>query len=214
MKKIFIFLGVSILILGGISPALNGETQKGLHLGVSIGTFPFVPAFNSYRVGGEIGYQFTDRVGINMEFGYGYITSNYESDEQSQYFQSSYSRETTYSAVPISGSLLFTTPVGNGFTAYVGIGLGYYTIKIKNDWTRESSYSGTTSDTAEEEAKGFAPHINIGIESAISKRITIFGELKHIVGKIESEETENGYHRKERFPFGGTEARIGFRFYF
>ncbi len=82
MKKIFIFLSISILILVGISPALNGETRKGLHFGISFGTFPFVAAFNSYRVGGEIGYQFTDRVGINMEFGYGYITSNYESDEQ------------------------------------------------------------------------------------------------------------------------------------
>lgn len=213
MKKAIGLMVVGLVIFGGISVETYGETGKGFHLGLGAGTFP-VWIFNSYYVSAEIGYRFTKRVGILIDAGYSYTSSSYESEESEGYYHYSYTSETAYTSIPISGSLLVTTPVGDNFIAYVGLGAGYYKTKIKEDWTRQSSYSGTKSDTDEVEAKGFAPHISIGMEFSIFDQTTIFAELKHIMGRSESEKTETGYYIKEKIPFGGQVARIGLRIYF
>jgi len=213
MKKVIIVMGIGLVILGGISSNSFGETGKGFYLGIGGGTFP-VWIFNSYHVSGEIGYRFSKRFGIVADVGYGLISIHNESNNTNENYPYSRSSTTTYSSFPVSGSLIISTPVGENFIGYVGLGLGYYKLKTKMESTHQNSYSGTTSDTDESESKGFAPHISIGMEWAVSQQITIFGELKHIVGNAESEETDGTYYSKDEIPFGGSVARIGLRIYF
>ena len=213
MKKVIMVMGIGLVFLGGITTESFGETGKGFYLGVGVGSFP-VWIFNSYYVSGEIGYRFSKRVGIVADVGYGSISSYHESRSSSIYYPYSRSNTSTYNSFPISGSLIISAPVGDNFLGYVGLGLGYYKTKMKDESTYQNSYNGTNSRTEESESKGLAPHVSFGIEFAVSKMITIFGELKHIVGLTESEETEEQYYSKDRNPFGGSVAKIGFRIYF
>ena len=120
----------------------------------------------------------------------------------------------TYRSTPISGSLTISTPVGDKFIGYVGIGLGYYKLKLIEKSTYQNSYNGLTTDTDELESKGLAPHISLGIEFAVSRQTAIFGDLKHVVGQSKSERTREDYRTMEKTPMGGSVARIGFRVYF
>lgn len=208
-----IIVGVGLVILGGISSGSFAETGKGFYLGVGVGAFP-VWIYNSYHVSGEIGFRFSKRIGIAADVGYGSISSYYESEYTNEYYPYSSSSTMTYRSTPISGSLIISTPVGENFMGYIGIGLGYYKIKLIEKSTHQNSYNGTTSDTDEYESKGLAPHISFGIEFAVSRQTTIFGDLKHIVGQSESEQTRDNYYSMEKNPLGGSVARIGFRVYF
>jgi len=195
--------------LGTISPAVSEESGKGLSLGVNVGAFPIVYYFKAYRFGGEIGYQFTERIGIMGEFAYALTTQSYEARSSSY----STTDKMTYSAVPISVTLLFITPVTKRFSPYLGLGVGHYSITIKDEWTYDG-YFGPDSDTETEKIKGFAPHFTVGVEFEIFKRVTISGEVKQIVGKTKFEQTDDWGYEKEDFEFGGTEVKIGIRFYF
>lgn len=210
MKKIIILICFFCLIFGTISPAVSEKSGRGLSLGVNVGAFPIVLYFNSYRFGGELGYQFTERIGIMGEFAYASTTQSYESRSNSY----SSSSKMTYSAVPISVTLLFITPVTKRFSPYVGLGVGHYSITIKDEWTYQSPYYGTDSSTETDKIKGFAPHFTVGVESEISNRVTIFGEVKQIVGKTKFEERDEYGYSKEDIHFGGPEVKIGIRFYF
>jgi opacity protein-like surface antigen len=153
----------------------------------------------------------TERIGIVGEFAYGYATHSYGYKDNYGY---SFSKKTTYSSVPINASLLFITPVGKRFSTYIGLGIGYYLIKVKEDWIGKSTLYGTKSDTETDRMNGFAPHINVGIETAVSMRIVIFGEVKQIVGKTKFKETdEDGYSERD-VHFKGPEVKIDIRFYF
>lgn len=212
MKKIIHFFCFCIFILWALCPHLSAEPQRGVHFGISAGAFPIFWAFNSYRFGAEIGYR-TGRIAFITEVAYGHTTSEYESRSDYEYYSYSSSSKTTYTSIPISGSLLYITPLSESFSAYVGVGFGYYTIKVKEKSSSQNTYYSSTY-TDEEEAKGFAPHVSLGLESSIAKGISIFGEVKQIVGKAESEKKEGNYYKKENFPFGGPEVRVGFRFHF
>ncbi|UCC38993.1 MAG: outer membrane beta-barrel protein, partial [Candidatus Aminicenantes bacterium] len=168
MKKIIILMCFFCFIFGTISPAVSGESGKGLSLGVNVGAFPIVYYYKAYRIGGEIGYQFTERIGIMGEFAYASTTDSYESRSSS----SSSSDKITYSAVPISVTLLFITPVTKRFSPYVGLGVGHYSITIKDEWTYQSSLYGSDSETWTEKIKSFAPHLAVGVEFEIFKRVT------------------------------------------
>ena len=213
MKKVITVMGIGLIFLGGITTDSFGETGKGFYLGVGVGSFP-VWVFNSYYVSGEVGFRFSKRVGIVADVGYAQLSAHHESESAYVYYNSSYSSTITYRSVPISGTLIISTPVGDNFLGYVGRGLGYYKTKMKEESAYQNGYNGPGSDTDESETKGFAPHVSFGIEFAVSKQITIFGELKHIVGLTESEEKEEHHYSKDRTPFGGSVAKIGFRIYF
>ncbi|MBL7083780.1 MAG: porin family protein [Candidatus Aminicenantes bacterium] len=210
MKKIIILMCFLCLIFGTISPAVSEESGRGVSLGVSVGAYSIVMYFNSYRFCGELGYQFTERIGIMGEFGYASTTQSYESRSNSY----SSSSKMTYSGVPISVTLLFITPVTKRFSPYVGLGVGHYSMTIKEEWTFQSPYYGTDSETETDKIKGFAPHFTVGIESEVLNRVIIFGEVKQIVGKTKLEKTDEYGYSKEDIHFGGPEVKIGIRFYF
>jgi hypothetical protein len=213
MKKAIGLLFVGLTILGGISTETYGDSGKGFHVGFGVGAFP-VFIINSYYVSGELGYRFTKNLGMLIDAGFGNIASSYGYDENEGLYHYSYTSKTEYTTIPISGSLLFSTQVGENFIPYVGLGMGYYKIIIKEEWERQSSYSGKREDKDELEANGFSPHIVIGGEFLIFDQTAVFGELKYIVGRYGYEKADNDYDSEEKMPFGGTVARIGLRIYF
>lgn len=225
MKKIIIIIFFYFIIFISTCPVSSAAPGRGLCLGIDIGNFPIEwrydswlqdsmgEGINAFILGGEIGYQFTDRIGILGEFAYG----NKNSSTRRDYVHSFREIKMTYSSMPISVSLFFITPIDNRFSTYIGLGLGYYTIKYKweDRWT--DPFGGGGDYIRIQKIRGFAPHINLGLESTFFKWLTIFGELRQIVGKAElKEEYENGagYIAKRDVHFGGLEVKIGIRFYF
>jgi opacity protein-like surface antigen len=215
MKKLITLISFGSLVLWGFSPALSAESGRGFSLGASVGGFSAGAGANGLRFGGEFSYQFTDHLGLLFEVASGKITQNYESSDTYGY---SYRDKSTYSSTPISASLLFIAPLGKGFSVYAGIGLGYHWIAIKDEWTSHYSWSEDDSKNETEKFDGLAPHFSLGAETQIFKRIAVFGEVKHVVGKTKFEKTEqdeyHSAHYKTDTFFGGTEVRVGLRFYF
>jgi len=214
MKKSRILVSIGIFLFAVISPALSDAAGRGLNLGLNFGGMPIVGGYNGYSFGGEIGLQFSERVALVGEIAYGYQSYSHESS--SQYYEEiySYSSEMTLSTVPISGSLVFITPIGEKLSARIGVGLGHYSIKIHETWRDSDPYYGTETEEETEKVNGIAPHISLGIETAISKYASLYGEVKYSVGKAVLEK-ENSYGTsKSDLQFGGPQARIGFRFYF
>ncbi len=218
MKKIIIFTCFCFFIFVNLCSSLSADTQRGFNVGVSTGTFPFVwePSvgacrMNSLRFGAQIGYQFTKRLGITGEFAYAYSTSSWKTTRPSLGMETS--AKTTYSTIPINASVFFTTPVGENFSVCIGLGLGYYTIKYKKFYnqTNGTVESWTESDKINE----LAPTFNLGFDCDVSKRLAIFFEVREIVGKTKFKSTRPDiYDVEQDLNFGGTEFKIGIKFYF
>jgi hypothetical protein len=178
---------------------------KGFSLGIKIGTFPIVTFFNSYHFGGEVGYQLTNSVSIIGEFAYGKATNSWR--EGTLYLGYRF-YNATYSCIPIRASLLLPLIKIKTFSIYWGPGLGYYFITIK---THEEIRNLTETT----KIKGLAPHLNIGVELRVLKRVAIFGELKRIFGPEWLREIEaygDSYYKNVHFR--RPELITGIRFYF
>ena len=209
MKKSIIFAIFLFLFIFSQSVLFAEDTKRGASIGLTAGAYPFMWNFNSYRFGGEIGYQFTSRIGIMAEFAYAGAKSSYKYSGNS----AESSREYTYTSVPMSLSLLFITPVSNNFSTYIGLGVGHYSIKIEEDWTHQSPWLGTESGTEVDKFKEFAPHILFGIETAASKSMIFFGEIRQSVGKTKLKRTSMESTSEGDEHFGGPEIKVGIRFY-
>jgi opacity protein-like surface antigen len=123
------------------------------------------------------------------------------------------SRKYTYTSVPISFSFLFITPVSKNFSAYLGLGVGHYSVKIEEDWIHQSPWLGTESGTEVDKFKEFAPHILFGIETTASKRMIFFGEIRQSVGKTKLRRMSMDSTSESDEHFGGQEIKVGIRFY-
>ena len=142
MKKAMILVSIGIFLFSIVLPVLSYAAGKGFYLGMNFGGMPIAGTFNGYGVGGEIGFQFSERVAIMGEVEYGYQSYSHESS--GEYY--SYHDEMNLSTVPISGSLVFITPIGEKFSARIGAGLGYYSIKIKQTSRESNAYYGSESE--------------------------------------------------------------------
>ncbi len=209
MKRIFILICFFCFIFGGICPSLSGKSGRRVYLGVNFGTFPLVPFFDLYHLGGEVGYQFTERYGIVGEFAYGSTNSSY-----GPWGISLLSGKIKYGVIQINVSFIHIVPLSKRLSIYGGLGLGLYSIKTIDDWTDapplpwEPFRSGTTINNT----MGFAPHFNFGIEFAISNRITVFSDIKQIYETSELKEIF-GYSNEEEVHFRRTKVKIGLRLY-
>ena len=118
MRKLFVLLCISLLFLTGLS----AETGKRFHFGLDVGGVPITPDVTGYRIGGGIGVKVSTHWGFIAEFGYAVNTS------EKEYVRNQWSYRTSYSSIPLSGSIVFITPVTEGFSAHIGLGFGYYYI--------------------------------------------------------------------------------------
>ncbi len=199
MKKILILMCICFFAFGCICQTILAAPKRGFSLGIKIGTHPIFTYFKSYSFGGEAGYQLTDHLSIIGDFAYGTVT-NWEPGPLGAPEMPYYGA--TYSCMPIRASLLMSLIKAKTFSIYLGGGLGYYLITVK--W-RETI-----------KIKGFAPHVNIGMELRIFKWEAIFVELKKVFGPKwlkEIEEYDNPWGG-EKIHFRRPELIIGIRFYF
>jgi len=171
MKKLLILSCLSLLVFTDLS----AETVKRFHIGFDVGGCPITPDVNGYRFGGGIGVQVSKRVGFIAEFGYAFNTSN-----RVRHYRQPENMTTTFSSVPLSGSIVLITPVTEGFSAHIGLGLGYYLMKIRDEY-----FYNDTSSGYETKSQGLAPHVSLGFEAEVIKRITIYASVKEIIGKSE-----------------------------
>jgi hypothetical protein len=98
MKKSIFFAIFLFLFIFSQSFLLAEETKRGASLGLTAGAYSFMWNLNSYRFGGEIGYQITSRIGIMAEFAYAGAKSSYKYSGNS----ATSSRKYTYTSVPIN----------------------------------------------------------------------------------------------------------------
>ncbi len=207
MKRIFILICFFCFIFGGMCPSLSGKSGRKAYLGVNFGTFPLEPFFDQYRLGGEVGYQFTKRTGIMGEFDYGSTNSSYGPWGISQR-----SGIIKYDVIQINVSLIHIVPLSKRLSIYGGLGLGLYSIKTTDDWTDSPPlpWEPFRSGTSINNIIGFAPHFNFGIEFAILNQITVFSEVKQIYKTSELKEIY-GYSNEEEVHFRRTKIKIGLR---
>jgi hypothetical protein len=187
-------------VFGSICHTSFAEPTRGFILGIKIGTHPIYTYFKSYSFGGEAGYQLTDHLSIIGDFAYGTVT-NWEPGPLGAPEMPYYGA--TYSCMPIRASLLKSLIKAKTFSIYLGGGLGYYLITVKKRWNETIKI------------KGFAPHVNIGMELRILKRGAIFVELKKVFGpKWLKEIDEYDSPWDNDVHFRRPELIIGIRFYF
>ncbi|MFB0566543.1 MAG: outer membrane beta-barrel protein [Candidatus Aminicenantaceae bacterium] len=210
MKKSIIFFCLFWFIFGSLRPAFSEESGRGFSISLNVGASPVVWFYNSYRFGGEIGYQFTKHFGVMTEFAYGF--TKYSSQSEGMYYSSS--SETSFTIFPINLSLLYFLPVNRGFVAFVGLGGGHYSLSIKEE-SEVPGYSNQEKKSETNKLKAFAPHFCLGFEGGISKRLAVFGEVKHFIGKAKLKKTDQyGYSSEQDIFFGGPHLKIGIRLYF
>jgi len=188
-------------------PSLSGKSEKRAYYGVNFGTFPLVSFFDLYRLGGEVGYQFAERFSIVGEFAYGHTNSSYGPWGHRQL-----SGKIKYGSIQINASLIFIVPLTKRLIHYVGLGLGLYSIKTKDDWTDSPMIPPyeSSSGTITSQIMGFAPHFNFGIEFAVSNRIKVFSEGKLIYATSALKEIP-GLSDEGEVHFSRIKAKIGVR---
>lgn len=209
MKKVYYFVCLLLISATIVFPTENKESKRKLDFGVCVGGFPFYSGHNSFIISGDIGFQFSKRIGMKADISYTQYTHSYESKIKGGIDQSG---ESSYSTLPVSLSFLFKSVINDIVRADIGIGVGYYPIKIKEEYTRYTPQSGTVKESDVFKTNRMAPHFLVGLESWISCRIAVFGEMRHVLGKACLERSEDDYYFKDTFFFGGTYILIGIRF--
>jgi hypothetical protein len=182
--------------------------------GLSFGAQPFANLASGYRVGGELGIQFSNHFAFVGDVSYAFQTYSYEYVSAYGSYSSSTKSETTYSTVPLCGSLVFIAPVGEKMSARIGAGVGYYLIKSHYVRARKNSYGGTDNKDETDEIKGIAPHVSLGLEVTVSKNARIFGQARYSVGKGMTESRNTYSTSKSEVPIGGPQIMIGMRVFF
>lgn len=217
MKKYIILIFFCFIIFSINCPTLYAETGRGFNFGMSVGTFPSVwsnygiQPLNSLCFSGRIGYQVTKRFGIIGELAYSFARS---------YTKTTYtwsgdwdSRKTNHTTIPVTLSLIYSEPISERFTTYIGLGFGYYEMKYKDFYNQSS---GTIQSWTEaDKINTLVPHFNLGSEFSIFHKIKIFFEIKKTIGKARFEgEIYGGAATIERDDyFIGTEMKIGLKFF-
>lgn len=198
MKKILVLMCFYFFVFGSICHISFAEPTRGFILGIKIGTHPIFTYFKSYSFGGEAGYQLTNNISILGEFAYGKAT-NWGHGPLGEPVWPYWGA--TYSCIPIRASVLRSIIKAKTFSIYLGGGLGYYLITVK--WNETTKI------------KGLAPHVNIGMDLMVLKRVAIFGELKKVFGPEWLREIERYDDPWEQnVHFRRPELIIGIRFYF
>lgn len=79
MRSIILLACAGSLMLGGFSPASAERPGGEYAFGLNVGVFPIQNDLNAFRVGGEVGYRFSQEVAFIGEFAYARATSSVDS---------------------------------------------------------------------------------------------------------------------------------------
>ena len=82
----------------------------------------------------------------------------------------------------LTGNALYRNQMDNGFTPYLGVGLG---LSIPHVEVAGPAVGGTT--TEEYQVTGFAVQALVGVDFAIDENWSVFGELKSTYGQVDAD---------------------------
>jgi len=206
---------VACLLLSFLGTAVHVSavpSGRVLIFGINAGISPTVWFYNAYRVGVEAGFRFSERFALVAEASYGSAT--YESSagwRETLYISSA---KTTYAVLPVSLTLSYFAPVSDRLAVCLGFGGGYYSLSITSKVEDQGYYYYPQTTTETEKAKAFAPHLCLGFEYELSKKVVIIGEVRQSAGKTKISTTDPyGFNSEQDISFGGIQVKIGFRVY-
>ena len=116
-------------------------------------------------------------------------------------------------ATPILLSLIYVIPIDKTFTLLLGAGAGYHPFTIKSHTVAHSGGVDLIDNLVEYDGHGIVPHISLGLETALSKRISVFGQVRQLVVTFRYERTQENIEYKARFTNSGIELLAGVRIY-
>jgi hypothetical protein len=208
--SVVVVAGLSLAVLAGAYASPVRAEGRGLHVGVQVGFSPSVWFYDAASGGVEIGWQVSTRFGLRADVSAGAAT--FKSNTTSDIYASASERR--YASLPVCLSLLHVLPVSEAVMAYIGAGAGFYALTIRDILTEEGSYANSKRTETSQKISGIAPHLNIGLESRLSKTLTIFGEVRESIGRKTVEIQDGAFRREEAIQFGGVQLKAGIRLYF
>jgi hypothetical protein len=103
-------------------------------------------------------------------------------------------------------------PIDETFTFFLGAGAGYHPFTSKTRLVYDLG-GGEVESLIEYRGHGIVPHMGFGLEAALSKRISVFGQVRQLIGSYRSERTDEatGIEYKFRYNSPGIEVLAGLR---
>lgn len=211
MKKAIIAVLVAGAILGSVSPSFAATSRRYASIGINFGGSSIFGSINGYHFGAEFAYRFKERIAVRAEFVRAFSKSSFASS--GPYYSSSDTIK--YTLIPADISFLYIMRMSKDFSAYIGLGGGYYSLTIDESSVRSDLSNEPLKIEKTYNLKAWAPHVCLGLEGDIAKRFGIFGEAKYFVAKDKLAKNEEGsFSTEQDFIFGGPQLKIGIRFYF
>jgi len=212
MKKIPAFVSLLCVVLAMAMPVSAARSRRGLIFGINAGISPTVWFYNAYRFGVEAGFLFSERLALFAEASYGSAT--YESSAGWQETLYTNSAKTTYAVLPVSLTLYYFAPVSDRLAVCLGLGGGDYFLSITTKVDDQGYYYLPQTTTETQKARAFAPHLCLGFEYELLKKVVIIGEVRQSAGKTKISTTDPyGFQSEQDISFGGIQVKIGFRVY-
>ena len=212
MKSMFSLLAGVAFVLGTVSFS-GAELTLPMSAGVNLGTYsPSLSFWNNqleaedsekfgrgFIWGGDIRIGLTDIIFIKLDGGYwtGSVVGDRDKLDEGVFGR----EKIRIRLIPLSLSWMYYIPLGLPFSPYLGGGGGIYF--IGQEWTRASKkWSG--------DATQFGSHILLGMDVAITDKLSLSGEYRYIFGDYaQPVRDETGQERDESVSFSG--PRLDFR---
>jgi hypothetical protein len=209
MKKIIVCSGCLALIFLLSNLPAQGAAPMRFFLGPFVQTAPHYLNYGGYRFGGELGVQVSARLSFAIEAAGGSTTNT--STSESLYANTTETIKLTSS--PMCFFVHFTAPVSEVFHPYVGVGVAYYALEIKHDYSYQDLMTPALSFSSSQTTKAHttAPIFKLGMEVSLLKNVFVVGEYRHVVAKdTVAIEDPTGKVTSDIY-FGGPEMKFGFR---
>jgi len=217
VKKGVCFTAMIILAasLALCQSAAVGAGQK-ISVAASFGSYPVpimltFPKPHALRYGLELGYQISGRLRLSGEFQY-VDWSTYSRTDATDTDDYQWSK-TSYGSTPILLSLVYVMPIDKTFTFFLGAGAGYHPFTIKSRSVQNVGGEDVLDNTTKFNGHGVVPHVSFGLETVLSQRISVFGQVRQLTGSFRYKAIQDVAY-ETHFTNSGIELLAGVRLYF
>lgn len=194
--------------IAALCPSALAETGKRFSFGVNAGGGAITWMMQSWRAGIEFGFRLNRHLAAAADLSFGALTLENSSSSGTYRAQDSQKWTTT----PITLSLMYVEPLNEKAAAYLGAGIGYhpFTRKITSE---TNVYGELQGDSQKASFDALAPHVGLGLEFALSKLVSLKGDLRYVFGTASREETVNNLDTRQDINFGGPSLTLGVRIF-
>jgi opacity protein-like surface antigen len=199
------------LVLVAVMAQAQVKFGAGAQAGISIGMFPD-PADDIYGFGYGFGAHgdviFTKNFAARLNFDYHMFASDKDAYKFTDQFGNPVTgvglEGGTASIFGITANGIYKFPLGGSVTPYGLVGFGIHIAGVSDvEWT----YQGQSGTVSTEGGSDFGINFGAGAEYAISKKVSLFGEVKYVL-IFSSEETDPQTGQKS----GGTTSHLPIMF--